>query len=374
MDIDYYQTPEQQKLAFQRYSKMNFESLPNLFTIVNLYWGGKVRFSCRIESNDRFSFTFIVNSELLTMSLDAYNSDERITANRIFEGWMKNEICTVGDALDFILNGTTNLYEEGEPSNECQSKDVSRKKHTSPYDKKMVAKKISNKYFTKLIDFLYQVKIYSCPELSINIFPYVDTATFVFHFENYIEGYTKPLEASFEKTKASQEELEAYHNLFNEYMESDKKMSIQRALDILDPPDFNNEKVENSSLNDFEKLPWNIPAKYFNDSQEGKKYDNGKPMAGTLTDVFSRALMAVGACIEFGTHKYPDPKNWQLVDNGIKRYRDAMVRHLLKYNAGIDKDEETKLPHLAHMAWNALAILELYMQEHKDELDKEIFK
>lgn len=110
------------------------------------------------------------------------------------------------------------------------------------------------------------------------------------------------------------------------------------------------------------------------DDGTGKKYDNGKPMAGTLTDVFSRALMAVGACIEFGTHKYPDPKNWQLVDNGIKRYRDAMVRHLLKYNAGIEKDEETGLPHLAHMCWNALAILELYMQEHKDELDKEIFK
>lgn len=110
------------------------------------------------------------------------------------------------------------------------------------------------------------------------------------------------------------------------------------------------------------------------DDGTGKKYDNGKPMVGTLTDVFSRALMAVGACIEYGTHKYPNPKNWQLVDNGIKRYRDAMVRHLLKYNAGIDKDEETGLPHLAHMCWNALAILELYMQEHKDELDKEIFK
>ena len=110
------------------------------------------------------------------------------------------------------------------------------------------------------------------------------------------------------------------------------------------------------------------------DDGTGKKYDNGKSMVGTLTDVFSRALMAVGACIEYGTHKYPNPKNWQLVDDGIKRYRDAMMRHLLKYNAGIDKDEETKLPHLAHMAWNALAILELYMQEHKDELDKDIFK
>lgn len=237
MDIDYYQTPEQQKLAFQRYSKKNFWSLLNLFTIVNLYWGGKVRFSCRMEPKDRFSFTFIAGSELLTMSLDAYNSDERITANRIFEGWIKNEICTVRDALDFILDTTTEPKEK--PSNEGQ-----------------------------------------------------------------------PIDNNYDLT----------------------------------------------------------------DDGTGKKYDNGKPMAGTLTDVFSRALMAVGACIEFGTHKYPDPKNWQLVDNGIKRYRDAMVRHLLKYNAGIDKDEETKLPHLAHMAWNALAILELYMQEHKDELDKEIFK
>lgn len=253
--------------------------------------------------------------------------------------------------------------------------DINKKKYISPYNGELVRRKVSNKYFTNLIDFLYQVKIYSCPELSINIVPYVDVASFVFHFEDYIEGYKEPLVAFFRKSSTSREELEAYHNLFKAYLSSDKKMTIQRAMDILDPPDYKEEKEEkDSSLNGFERLPWNIPAKYFDDNQEGKKYDNGKPMAGTLTDVFSRALMAVGACIEFGTHKYPDPKNWQLVDNGIKRYRDAMIRHLLKYNAGIDKDEETKLPHLAHMAWNALAILELYMQEHKDELDKEIFK
>lgn len=155
---------------------------------------------------------------------------------------------------------------------------------------------------------------------------------------------------------------------------------LKRYLDYVRKRAFKNKgeflsdcpcKKENESLNQYhpDGVDYDLT-----DDGTGKKYDNGKPMAGTLTDVFSRALMAVGACIEFGTHKYPDPKNWQLVDNGIKRYRDAMVRHLLKYNAGIDKDEETKLPHLAHMAWNALAILELYMQEHKDELDKEIFK
>ena len=155
---------------------------------------------------------------------------------------------------------------------------------------------------------------------------------------------------------------------------------LKRYLDYVRKRAFKNKgeflsddpcEKENESLNQYhpDGVDYDLT-----DDGTGKKYDNGKPMAGTLTDVFSRALMAVGACIEFGTHKYPDPKNWQLVDNGIKRYRDAMVRHLLKYNAGIDKDEETGLPHLAHMAWNALAILELYMQEHKDELDKEIFK
>ena len=34
------------------------------------------------------------------------------------------------------------------------------------------------------------------------------------------------------------------------------------------------------------------------DDGTGKKYDNGKPMVGTLTDVFSRALTEDGPCIE----------------------------------------------------------------------------
>lgn len=235
-----------------------------------------------------------------------------------------------------------------------------KEKYASLYDKNRIKEKINNAYFTNLLDFLHQVKRYSCPEMRVEIIPSIATVGFTFHFEDYIQGYKKPLKAFFKKTEVTQEELKAYHNLFEAYMLADKKMTIQEAIDILDPSDSNEEKKE---------VRYNLI-----DDGTGKKYDNGKPMAGTLTDVFSRALMAVGACIEFGTHKYPDPKNWQLVDNGIKRYRDAMVRHLLKYNAGIDKDEETKLPHLAHMAWNALAILELYMQEHKDELDKEIFK
>ena len=103
------------------------------------------------------------------------------------------------------------------------------------------------------------------------------------------------------------------------------------------------------------------------DDSKGKKYDSGKSMVGTLCRVFPRALLGIGQCIEFGTHKYPKPDNWKLVDGAFTRYQDSMMRHYLKFLAGQDKDSETNLLHLKHMVWNALAILELYLMEYEDE-------
>lgn len=104
----------------------------------------------------------------------------------------------------------------------------------------------------------------------------------------------------------------------------------------------------------------NEPTEYdLMDNTTGKKYDTGKPMVGTLCRVFPNALMEIGKCIEFGTHKYPDPNNWKKVDGARDRYLDSLMRHLLKHYNGKMFDEETNLPHLAHAAWNALAILEL---------------
>lgn len=103
------------------------------------------------------------------------------------------------------------------------------------------------------------------------------------------------------------------------------------------------------------------------DDGKGKKYDSGKSMVGTLCRVFPRALLGVGQCIEFGTHKYPDPKNWVKVENAFNRYQDSMMRHYLKFLAGKEKDSETNLLHLKHMVWNALAVLELYLMENEDE-------
>ena len=103
------------------------------------------------------------------------------------------------------------------------------------------------------------------------------------------------------------------------------------------------------------------------DDGKGKKYDSGKSMVGTLCRVFPRALLGIGQCIEFGTRKYPKPDNWKLVDGAFTRYQDSMMRHYLKFLAGQEKDSETNLLHLKHMAWNALAILELYLMDYNDE-------
>lgn len=98
------------------------------------------------------------------------------------------------------------------------------------------------------------------------------------------------------------------------------------------------------------------------DDGKGKKYDGGKPMVGTLCRIFPLALMGIGKCIEFGTRKYPQPDNWKKVEDGEKRYLDSLIRHLLKYLAGQELDNETGLPHLYHVCWNALAITEFYIK------------
>ena len=90
----------------------------------------------------------------------------------------------------------------------------------------------------------------------------------------------------------------------------------------------------------------------------GAKDDKAKPMAGVLFD-FSRALQTVVDVGTYGAKKYTRG-SWAVVPEGSQRYLDAMMRHLLAMDVDPDGlDTETGLPHLAHAAWNALAVLEL---------------
>jgi hypothetical protein len=98
----------------------------------------------------------------------------------------------------------------------------------------------------------------------------------------------------------------------------------------------------------------------------GNKYDSGKPMSGLMLRDFAGALTKVAEVSTYGCLKYGSPSGWQRVENGQTRYHDALVRHLLS-EPSQEKDEESGLLHLAHAAWNALAILELKLKEKKDD-------
>lgn len=86
-----------------------------------------------------------------------------------------------------------------------------------------------------------------------------------------------------------------------------------------------------------------------------KKADAGKRRMALLP---FRALDEVGDVLTFGAVKYR-PEGWRTVDNAVERYRDALVRHLSAYLQGEERDQESQLRHLAHLATNALFLLEI---------------
>lgn len=88
---------------------------------------------------------------------------------------------------------------------------------------------------------------------------------------------------------------------------------------------------------------------------EATKFDDNKPRYGLVVEGFSSALQKVGDIGSFGAKKYA-PNNWKLVE--IERYEDAFMRHYLSHLAGDKVDDDSGYTHLAHAAWNILAMLE----------------
>jgi len=96
------------------------------------------------------------------------------------------------------------------------------------------------------------------------------------------------------------------------------------------------------------------------------KYDGGKaPVFRGFLAYFPRAAKAVAGVSAFGASKYAW-KGWEGVDDGINRYSDAMVRHLTYEGQGEDVDPDSGLLHAAHVAWGALARLELILRDQED--------
>ena len=90
-------------------------------------------------------------------------------------------------------------------------------------------------------------------------------------------------------------------------------------------------------------------------NKQQAKADSGKPK---LTLVPRKILFDIARVREYGTKKYGDPDNWKQVD--VQRYRDAAFRHFVAYlddPEGVD--EESRLPHLWHLACNVAFLCEL---------------
>ena len=90
------------------------------------------------------------------------------------------------------------------------------------------------------------------------------------------------------------------------------------------------------------------------------KYDEGKPNLSLVFGGFNKALLDVGYIGTFGARKYT-PNGWKDVENLYERYSSALLRHMFAAMSPRVKDiydNETGRLHLAHVAWNALALTE----------------
>lgn len=99
-------------------------------------------------------------------------------------------------------------------------------------------------------------------------------------------------------------------------------------------------------------------------AKTGKRFNKGKLRWRNVPMFLMEPLIEVGQQGEekYGTYNF-------LNGLGMNDTLDSLKRHLNKYESPYhaDEDDETKLNHLAHVAWNALIALHMY--KHRPDLD-----
>lgn len=94
---------------------------------------------------------------------------------------------------------------------------------------------------------------------------------------------------------------------------------------------------------------------------ESIEQHEGKPQLSNLL-YFRNALTEISKVREFGMTKYPDPESYKKIPNSM--LTDALMRHLFNE---VDEsiDEESNCEHLAHLALNAIFLLEKRLSAQK---------
>lgn len=118
---------------------------------------------------------------------------------------------------------------------------------------------------------------------------------------------------------------------------------------------------------DFDKMIEDIVKK---EGQEGKvkeglRFNSGK-LRYDLLEPF--AVENLAKVFTFGANKYA-PRNWE---KGMKwsSVLASLKRHIAEFEKGEDFDNETGLYHMAHAAWNAMALVSYYkLAPHFDDRD-----
>jgi hypothetical protein len=103
-------------------------------------------------------------------------------------------------------------------------------------------------------------------------------------------------------------------------------------------------------------------------NQEAKA-DAGK-IRPTLVPV--SVIKAIAMVREYGCAKYHDPENWRKVEP--QRYIDAAYRHWLAYLEGEERDEESGLPHLWHLACNIAFLIEMDTEKKRNSFSEKLKK
>jgi hypothetical protein len=151
----------------------------------------------------------------------------------------------------------------------------------------------------------------------------------------------------------------------------DNICNVEGSLKLEASPGLWNDAVNSLLLKDELKRYEKVNLGTFKEPQKGVKYNKGKlPLDIVLTRQFPKALNAISKATMFGHNKYfesdEDYLNFKNVEGGSQTYADALQRH------SIDKgsiDEDSGLPHIFHKAWNALAELELWIEENLNKTD-----